>query len=189
MEQESPKSTRRFRGCGQLVAQAQGSAAPDVEERPSYPKAPLDTRARAYIEDVIIAFLPLVFMFGAVFLDIWTPRRGVLTYLLLGAAAEWAIYYYFAKDGAHGQSLGKRRHGLMVVNVETNRPCSTRESIVRQVDLFFLQLLPVIGWFIEPTVALMSRTGRRIGDRKAGTQVIEVKAFAGDGARGTGDGG
>jgi uncharacterized RDD family membrane protein YckC len=66
---------------------------------------------------------------------------------------------------------------LRVINATTNEPCSTSESMVRQLDLFFLQWVPVIGWLVEPIVALAAEDGRRLGDRAAGTQVIEARDY------------
>ena len=62
----------------------------------------------------------------------------------------------------------------MVVNVTTNRPCSWRESATRTLTMVVLPLIPGIGFLIEPIVAVVTADGRRLGDRLAGTQVIEV---------------
>ena len=37
-----------------------------------------------------------------------------------------------------------------------------------------LPLIPGIGFLIEPIAAVVTADGRRLGDRLAGTQVIEV---------------
>ena len=94
------------------------------------------------------------------------------------ASFVWALYYSFTKDGREaGQSFGKEMLNLMVVNVETNQPCSVGESALRALILFVVNLVPVVGWLIEPIFVLASDDGRRLGDRAANTQVIDASAY------------
>jgi uncharacterized RDD family membrane protein YckC len=94
------------------------------------------------------------------------------------AAGLWAFIYSFVKDGREGgQSFGKEMLNLMVVNINTNQPCTMGESALRTLIWMLLSLIPIVGWLIEPIVALASDDGRRLGDRVANTQVIEVSAY------------
>lgn len=139
-----------------------------------YPKASLAARFGAYIIDGAIAVAPAICS-GLVFAIV---TRGVgrpgPVMLLVFASILWAIYYGLTKDGREGgQSIGKRATGLRVVNISTGNPCSTSESIVRNLVLAGLNLVPAVGWLIEPIVAMAEGSGRRLGDMAAGTQVIE----------------
>jgi len=90
----------------------------------------------------------------------------------------WGIYYSFTKDGRErGQSIGKKKLNLMVVNITTNKPCTKGESFLRELDLFFLQMFPIVGWLVEPIFIVASDDGRRLGDRAADTQVIDVNDY------------
>jgi len=88
------------------------------------------------------------------------------------------LAYLFLRDARRGQSLGKRASRLMVVSVTTGRPCSARDSAFRSLVLVLTGILiPGVGWLIEPIVALVDKDGRRLGDRAADTQVIEVSSY------------
>lgn len=90
----------------------------------------------------------------------------------------WALYYAFTKDGrGRGQSIGKKKLNLMVVNITTNKPCTRAESFLREIDVFFLQMFPIVGWLVEPIFIDTSDDGRRLGDRVANTQVIDVNDY------------
>lgn len=150
---------------------------PELSVARQYPKARFRTRVRAFLVDLLVGMLPLVvaliYITGGLI-----ARSKLLTIFVAGGTLEWAVYYFFTKDGHwRGRSIGKGMYGLMVVNVATNRPCSKRESIVRQVDFVFLQLIPFFGFLVEPVIALASRDGRRLGDRAADTQVIAEKDY------------
>ncbi len=102
------------------------------------------------------------------------PRAGFfagLTYLLLG-------------DGFFdGRSVGKKLLKIRVVSAETNRPCTFRDSILRNSTFavgYVLWIVPVIGWLfivvvtvIEFILILGSKDGMRLGDEIAKTAVIE----------------
>lgn len=66
----------------------------------------------------------------------------------------------------------------MVVNVETGFPAGARESAIRALLLLVSLTIPLLGWFIEPSLVLLDAEGRRLGDRPAGTQVIETSSYA-----------
>jgi uncharacterized RDD family membrane protein YckC len=88
------------------------------------------------------------------------------------------IIYGFVKDGlGKGQSWGKRTVGLMVVHLPSNRPCSVGQSCLRTLVTALVQCIPVIGQFIEPLMVLATDDGRRLADKGADTQVIDVNQF------------
>jgi len=88
------------------------------------------------------------------------------------------LCYMFLRDAWRGQSIGKRAARLMVVSVTSGRPCSARDSAFRSLVLILSGvLIPGIGWLIEPIVALVDKNGRRLGDRAADTQVIELSSY------------
>jgi len=152
---------------------------PEISEPHKYAKASIFGRFLAHLADLIIAFGPLGLMLFYAVTGFGIPSSGgTLVAAFLIGATLWGLYYLFAKDGfARGGSYGKRMFNLRVVNIATNRLCSKKESAVRALDLFLLSFFPVIGWLVEPIVAMGSPDGRRIGDRAAGTQVIEAKDY------------
>jgi uncharacterized RDD family membrane protein YckC len=88
------------------------------------------------------------------------------------------LCYMFLRDAWRGQSIGKRAARLMVVSLANGRPCSARDSAFRSLVLVLTGILiPGVGWLIEPIVALVDKDGRRLGDRAADTQVIELSSY------------
>jgi uncharacterized RDD family membrane protein YckC len=152
---------------------------PDTEPTaaPGYPKAALGPRLHAETIDGLVAVGPV---FIAAFVLGSLPDVDALILVrpvLVLACYVWAFYYGFAKDGwPAGQSFGKRRAGLMVVHLATGKPCSRGQSSIRTLILVATKALP-LAVLIEPIVVLLSRDGRRVGDRAAGTQVIPVSAY------------
>lgn len=70
---------------------------------------------------------------------------------------------YFCKDCIDGRSIAKRILKLQVVDDLTGQPASPIKCLVRNLTL--------ILWPIEAIVSL-ANTGRRIGDRIAGTRLV-----------------
>lgn len=142
-----------------------------------YPKAPLPERFGAYVVDQAIALGPVIMagIFSFLFhLGTQSPTVRTFNYL---ATVAWALYYTCTRDARpNGQSIGKELFGLMVVNVRTNKPCTLGQAIKRGLALMFLNGIPLIGWLIEP-IAVTTHDGRRIGDKLAGTQVIEASVY------------
>jgi len=147
---------------------------------PAYPKAPFDRRLLASLLDVAIGCAPLgvagVLVALAAALS-W--RVAVAVGFLAGAPAlVWAAYYGFLKDGQErGQSIGKKKLGLMVVHLPTNAPCNRSQSALRALVMGATNVIPYLGWLVEPIVALAAEGGRRLGDHAAGTQVIAVDSY------------
>jgi uncharacterized RDD family membrane protein YckC len=98
----------------------------------------------------------------------WLLYRNTGSVLAVGAAAV----YLLLRDGISGQSLGKLVVGLVVVNVQTRRFCSWKDSALRNIFV----LIPganVAAVFLEWFTILRDPQGQRLGDRLAQTQVIE----------------
>jgi uncharacterized RDD family membrane protein YckC len=89
-----------------------------------------------------------------------------------------AVVYALVKDALPGgRSVGKRVMGLMVVHLSSNRPCNIWRSALRTLVLLLSNGLPAVGSLIEPLLVLLTKDHRRLGDRAAGTQVIDVADY------------
>ncbi len=116
----------------------------------------------------------------------------IIDFILIAAAMEIipragffaGLMYLLLGDGLFdGRSLGKKLLKLKVVEVETQAPCSFRDSILRNSTLglgYILWIIPWIGWiFISIALALEfililgSDDGRRLGDEIGKTTVVE----------------
>lgn len=93
-----------------------------------------------------------------------SDKFGALVYLI---AILWALCYYFLADCMpNGQSFAKQWLGTRVVDRLTGKPCTCGQSFVRNLFLFFLG---PIDW-----VFIFGERNQRLGDKVAGTIVIEV---------------
>jgi uncharacterized RDD family membrane protein YckC len=91
---------------------------------------------------------------------------GFVSYLVLGAT------YLLLRDAIRGQSIGKFLTGLVVISVETGRPCSLAGSVRRNLIL----ILPGANGsalVLEARTIVRDPQGQRLGDRLAQTQVVE----------------
>jgi uncharacterized RDD family membrane protein YckC len=147
----------------------------------AYPKAPFDRRLLATLLDAAVACAPLGLAGALVAAAAAATSAGIAIAvgILAGAPAFlWAAYYGFAKDGQErGQSIGKKKLGLMVVHLPTNAPCNRSQSALRQLVMAGTNLIPYLGWLVEPVAAMAADGGRRLGDQVAGTQVIAVESY------------
>ena len=103
-----------------------------------------------------------------------------------------AFFYSIFGDGMNfgpfrGQSVGKRILHLQVINQETKKPASLKESALRNAPVgvaTFFAIIPIWGWIIlaiigVPLMAmeiyLMAtvETGHRLGDVMGDTEVVE----------------
>lgn len=154
---------------------------PEVSAAPNYGKVRFGRRFAARIIDVLFAGLPFFACAILIALAAALAPGSMLAAIaipVMVCAFGWGMYYMFTKDGRDGgQSVGKKTLNLMVVNIGTNRPCSKGESCLRELDLMFLQMIPIVGWVVEPIVMLASERGRRLGDRAANTQVIDASEY------------
>ena len=148
----------------------------DVSAR--YAKAPFSDRLGALLIDCVVGLGPMILagLIGLL-IDLGKPSKMTMAINIVGASA-WGLYYGLTKDGGgRGQSIGKKKLDLMVVNVKTDLPCTMLQSVGRALVLGLLCAIPVFGWLIEPFAMLVSSRGRRLGDQAAGTQVIRVSAY------------
>lgn len=143
-----------------------------------YVKAPFGTRLLAYIIDGIVSIGTVALAVATVVFTNLPKDNRFAAFAVIAAAVVWTFYYGFTKDGREGgQSIGKEMLNLMVVNTTTNAPCTTGESALRTLVLFAVNLVPIVGWLIEPIFALADPDGRRLGDRAANTQVIQTSDY------------
>jgi len=143
-----------------------------------YVKANFGARLLAYLIDLLVSIAPVTIISIFVAVSGMINRQIAMSVILIVASALWAIWYSFTKDGREGgQSIGKDMMDLMVVHTETNTPCTMGQSALRALVLGAVNLIPVVGWLIEPVIAIAAEDGRRLGDRAAGTQVIPVSSY------------
>ncbi|MBF0205389.1 MAG: RDD family protein [Oligoflexia bacterium] len=98
-----------------------------------------------------------------------------------------AVAYLCISDSLqHGQSVGKKFIGLAVISLDDGRPCSFRQSSIRNLPLIIptaLLIIPFWGWLLAillglPLVSLelyllfSLDSGHRLGDVMADTTVI-----------------
>lgn len=76
-----------------------------------------------------------------------------------------AFLFFLLRDSARRGSPGKRLVGLVVVDATTARPCTVKQSFVRNLVLL------VVGTF-DLLVPFFRSDGRRLGDLAAGTIVV-----------------
>ena len=135
-------------------------------------KADVGKRAVAAIIDVVISYVVgLIPVIG------W----------LIGAA-YMALRDGFTFEPFVKQSLGKKLLNLRAVMVETGGSCDYLLSIKRNLPFIIpmiFMVVPVIGWIIggilwlvaliiEIVLVITDENGERLGDKIAGTRVIEI---------------
>jgi uncharacterized RDD family membrane protein YckC len=114
---------------------------------------------------VMIFFIPAIFSgFNGAFTISHEP---VYTGFFSGPARYFGflgIALYFCKDTFNGRSIAKRILKLQVVDNATGNAASPLQCLVRNIFC--------VVWPIEGIVALVN-TNRRIGDRVAGTRLVQ----------------
>ena len=117
----------------------------------------------------------------------------ILDFILIAAVAEIVpkagffagLAYLLIGDGLlGGQSLGKKLIGIKVISLDTQTPCTFRDSILRNCTFGIGYLFYNVLWFgwvaiaiialLEFLVMLGSKERMRIGDEIAKTIVIDV---------------
>lgn len=120
----------------------------------------LGKRVIAYIIDVVITSVVM-----------FVPVVGVVT----------ATVYWLVRDGLDFDFMNHRSIGKMVMKLRPvmldGQPLDIAASIKRNWMFGALVLLPVALVFIivELALVLTDAEGRRMGDRMAGTRVIEIE--------------
>jgi uncharacterized RDD family membrane protein YckC len=76
------------------------------------------------------------------------------------------------RDAPGGRSVGKFFAGLLVIRPETGKPCSLRDSLIRNL-LFLFPGANVVAVVLEGVTMARDPWGYRLGDRIARTQVVE----------------
>ncbi|MEW6214010.1 MAG: RDD family protein [Nitrospirota bacterium] len=116
----------------------------------------------------------------------------ILDFIIIAAVAEVVpkagffagLAYLLIGDGLfEGRSFGKKLIGLRVVSADTDKPCTFRDSILRNSTLgvgYLLYRIPWFGWMFivivsvfEFIILLGSSDRKRLGDEIAKTIVIE----------------
>jgi uncharacterized RDD family membrane protein YckC len=123
----------------------------------------------------------------------------VLDFIIIAAAGEVipkagfyaGIVYLLIGDGLfNGRSLGKKLMGLRVISADTDRPCSFKDSILRNSVFgigYLLYKIPLLGSWLglisivivtgfESIILLGSKDAMRLGDEIAKTRVVEITA-------------
>ncbi len=148
-----------------------------------YTKASLGSRFLASLLDGLItmglAIPSIIFLImGFVALDSYDSDDAIGLFVVAAFLYIIPLIYSFIKDGiGNGQSWGKKAVGLMVVHLTTNTPCTMGNSALRALIGGLLNCIPCVGWIIEPIMVLAAQDGRRLADKVAGTQVIDVNLF------------
>jgi len=98
-----------------------------------------------------------------------------------------AMFYIGISDSLHsGQSVGKRFMGFAVISLEDGKPCTIKQSIIRNLPLLIpmgFAIIPLWGWIfctilaipltvLELYLMLKLDSAHRLGDVMADTTVI-----------------
>ncbi len=123
-----------------------------------YAKADIRKRAGAAAIDATLVLICLVGL----------QTQGSLLFLLVGAV------YLLLRDAlfVQGQSIGKFLLGLVVIDLDTGRPCG-RMAAAKRNFIFIVPGLNIVAAGLEAVATLRDPQGQRLGDRIANTHVIE----------------
>jgi uncharacterized RDD family membrane protein YckC len=116
----------------------------------------------------------LVARASAIMIDALLVVSGLLLYrtsqslLFVAAAAA----YLLLRDAMWGRSIGKFCLGLMVIDLQTGRPCGASAS-ARRNCLLLLPGANIVAAFLEAATIVRDPQGQRLGDRFAQTQVVK----------------
>ena len=106
----------------------------------------------------------LTLLTGVNFLLFVTVSARIADLIGYASILAWIVYILF-KDAMPKYGFGKRLMGIRVIQVADGEPCSAPQSLLRNL---FLSI-----WLVDWAFALGTH-GRRLGDRAAGTYVVEV---------------
>jgi len=153
-----------------------------------YPKASLGNRFLAFLLDGLFGLLlgipALIFIIAGITssASYYSSRSSGVGLIVFGVILlVIPMIYAFIKDGlGEGQSWGKRALGLMVVDLDSNIPCTKGKSWLRYSISFLIVIVPYLNlltMWIEPIMVLATNDGRKAADLVAKTQVIEKNNF------------
>ena len=142
-------------------------------------KAEVFPRILAFMIDVLIAWLPVFIpVIGGVFGSLYLLFKDAL------------MYQITRKDEWKNRSIGKKVMNLEIESLD-DKVIDLTISAKRNLPLTignFIAIVPVIGWVIGPTVALIlavveliifltNEENRRLGDMWANTRVIKAASL------------
>lgn len=167
-----------------------------------YPKATVGKRILAFVIDSLIGGIPVAILIPLALIPFFTAVRSydyygntfqsatnvgmiimIVFVSLIGFG--WSLFYFLLRDSfGAGQSWGKKICGLMVVNLDDNKPCSKGKSFVRNIFAWlftavfsWVPVLNAVAGLAEPIIALIHEKGQRVGDMVARTQVIDIELY------------
>lgn len=133
-----------------------------------YSKPEIGKRIAAFLIDDIISFFilaPSLFLIPFIKTEDSKWLFIVVFFILLSSI------YRLTKDGWwEGQSIGKKKMNLMVVNVFDHKPCWLWRS-------FFRQIVRSVFFLVDVIMLLFSSTWRTLSDMIVGTQVINKNSI------------
>ncbi|MBX9886528.1 MAG: RDD family protein [Flavobacteriaceae bacterium] len=154
---------------------------------PTYKKADIGKRFLAYLLDGLITllfFIPSLILITDFFMEYYTYGSISMygyntTKIIFGFILLFLPFTYsLIKDGlGNGQSYGKRALNLMVVNVNSNNPCSKSNSVGRNIMFSIISCVPYIGYLVEVIMVFANSEGRKISDLVTSTQVIDANDY------------
>ena len=119
----------------------------------------------------VVDVLGLLLVVAVIAALAWLSPREGLTVILIGVAIVVAafgfIIYTIVAEWRSGQTFGKRRYGLLVVQ-ESGAPITLGQSVVRQLSLVFQ-----IFW-IDALFALFTERRQRAFELLSKTRVVRV---------------
>lgn len=118
-------------------------------------------------------------------IDLFIAAILILPFYPLGVFLAIA-YMIFSDSIQNGQSIGKKFIGFSVVSVKDGKPCTLKQSAIRNLPIIvpiFFMIIPFWGWFIsviiglplimlEVYLLLSLDSGYRMGDVMADTTVV-----------------
>jgi len=111
---------------------------------------------------LVIAGIAVIFAITGV-----TETLALVAGLL--AIGFWFFYLLFADGLGEGQSFGKRIVKTRVIDMKTGEPCTFWQSFLRNV----FSILGIIDWIF----LFFDEKRQRLGDKVAGTVVVEARAL------------
>ncbi len=148
-------------------------------------KASMGNRFVASLLDSLICVglgIPAIIFYAIGMANVTTDYYGSTNYA--GAAVFFILafllyiiplIYTFIKDGlGNGQSWGKKAMNIKVVNISDKTNCTKGTSALRALIGWLINLVPFVGWLVEPIMVLATSDGRRLADKVAGTMVVNA---------------